>query len=30
MIQQWIGGEIKVVLPEPVKEADFVFPKPAW
>jgi branched-chain amino acid transport system substrate-binding protein len=30
MIQQWIGGKIKIVLPEPVKEADFVYPKPAW
>ena len=30
MIQQWIGGEIKIVLPEAVKEADFVYPKPAW
>ncbi|WP_245674209.1 amino acid ABC transporter substrate-binding protein [Actinoplanes rectilineatus] len=30
MIQQWIGGDIKIVLPEDVKEADFLFPKPAW
>jgi branched-chain amino acid transport system substrate-binding protein len=30
MIQQWIGGDIKIVLPEPVKEAEFVYPKPAW
>jgi branched-chain amino acid transport system substrate-binding protein len=30
MIQQWIGGDIKIVLPGPVKEADFVYPKPAW
>jgi branched-chain amino acid transport system substrate-binding protein len=30
MIQQWIGGEIKIVLPEPVKEAEFLYPKPAW
>jgi branched-chain amino acid transport system substrate-binding protein len=30
MIQQWVGGKIKIVLPEAVKEADFVYPKPAW
>lgn len=30
MIQQWVGGKIRVVLPENLKEADFVFPKPAW
>jgi branched-chain amino acid transport system substrate-binding protein len=30
LIQQWIGGEIKIVLPEDVKEADFLFPKPTW
>lgn len=30
MIQQWVGGEIKIVLPTDVKEADFVFPKPRW
>jgi branched-chain amino acid transport system substrate-binding protein len=30
MIQQWLGGKIKIVLPEPVKEADFLYPKPAW
>ena len=30
MIQQWVGGEIKIVLPEDAKEADFIFPKPAW
>ena len=30
MIQQWIGGDIKIVLPDDVKEADFVYPKPAW
>jgi branched-chain amino acid transport system substrate-binding protein len=30
MIQQWVGGEIQIVLPEDVKEADFVYPKPAW
>ncbi|WP_328460193.1 amino acid ABC transporter substrate-binding protein [Actinoplanes sp. NBC_00393] len=30
MIQQWVGGDIKIVLPTDVKEAEFVFPKPAW
>ena len=30
MIQQWVGGEIKIVLPEDLKEADFIFPKPEW
>jgi branched-chain amino acid transport system substrate-binding protein len=30
MIQQWIGGDIKIVLPADTKEADLVFPKPAW
>ncbi|MEU4221950.1 amino acid ABC transporter substrate-binding protein [Actinoplanes sp. NPDC026623] len=30
MIQQWLGGSIKIVLPEPVKEADLLYPKPAW
>ena len=30
LIQQWVDGEIQIVLPEDVKETDFVFPKPAW
>ncbi|MFS0853929.1 amino acid ABC transporter substrate-binding protein [Microbacterium sp. 179-I 3D4 NHS] len=30
LIQQWVGGEIRIVLPEDVKETDFLFPKPAW
>jgi branched-chain amino acid transport system substrate-binding protein len=30
MIQQWVGGEIKIVLPADVKEADLIYPKPAW
>ena len=30
MIQQWIGGDIKIVLPADAKEADFLYPKPAW
>jgi branched-chain amino acid transport system substrate-binding protein len=30
MIQQWTGGEIQIVLPEDAKEAEFVYPKPAW
>ena len=30
MIQQWVDGEIKIVLPEDLKEADLIFPKPKW
>lgn len=30
LIQQWVDGEILIVLPDDVKETDFVFPKPAW
>jgi branched-chain amino acid transport system substrate-binding protein len=30
MIQQWVDGEIRIVLPEDVKETDFVYPKPKW
>jgi branched-chain amino acid transport system substrate-binding protein len=30
MIQQWVDGEIKIVLPADAKEADFLYPKPAW
>jgi branched-chain amino acid transport system substrate-binding protein len=30
MIQQWVGGKIQVVLPTNLKEADMIFPKPAW
>ncbi len=30
MIQQWVGGEIQIVLPAEAKEADIVYPKPAW
>ena len=30
MIQQYVDGKIAIVLPEETKEADFVFPKPAW
>ncbi len=30
LIQQWVGGEVKIVLPEKAKEAAFIFPKPAW
>ncbi len=30
LIQQWIDGEILIVLPDDVKEADFLFPKPTW
>ncbi len=30
MIQQWVDGKIQIVLPEDLKEADLVFPKPKW
>jgi branched-chain amino acid transport system substrate-binding protein len=30
MIQQWAGGEIQIVLPADAKEAEFIYPKPAW
>ncbi len=30
MIQQWVDGEIRIVLPADLKEAEFVYPKPAW
>jgi branched-chain amino acid transport system substrate-binding protein len=30
MIQQWVGGKIQIVLPENLKEAELVFPKPTW
>jgi branched-chain amino acid transport system substrate-binding protein len=30
MIQQYVDGKIRIVLPEDVKEAGFVFPKPKW
>lgn len=30
MIQQWVGGEIQIVLPADAKEIDLVYPKPAW
>lgn len=30
MIQQYVDGEIQIVLPEEQKEAEFVFPKPKW
>ncbi len=30
MIQQWVGGEIRIVLPANAKESDLVYPKPAW
>src|ERR1043166_4325673 len=29
MIQQWVGGKILIVLPENLKEANLIFPKPA-
>ncbi|MBE1491619.1 amino acid ABC transporter substrate-binding protein [Plantactinospora soyae] len=30
MIQQWVGGQIQIVLPAEAKETDIVYPKPAW
>jgi branched-chain amino acid transport system substrate-binding protein len=30
MIQQWVGGKIRIVLPADLKEADLIYPKPAW
>lgn len=30
LIQQWVDGEIKIVLPTDAMEADFIFPKPEW
>ncbi len=30
LIQQWVNGEIKIVLPDEAKESEFLYPKPAW
>jgi branched-chain amino acid transport system substrate-binding protein len=30
LIQQYVQGKIKIVLPEDAKEAEFIYPKPAW
>jgi len=30
MIQQWVGGQIQIVLPADAREADLIYPKPAW
>ncbi|MFC6016398.1 amino acid ABC transporter substrate-binding protein [Plantactinospora solaniradicis] len=30
MIQQWVGGQIQIVLPAEAKETNIVYPKPAW
>ena len=30
LIQQWIDGEIQIVLPEEAKETDMIYPKPQW
>jgi branched-chain amino acid transport system substrate-binding protein len=30
LIQQHVGGEIRIVLPAEAAEADFLYPKPAW
>jgi branched-chain amino acid transport system substrate-binding protein len=30
MMQQYVDGEIRIVLPEDLAEAEFLYPKPAW
>jgi len=30
LIQQYVDGQIRIVLPENAAEADFIYPKPAW
>jgi branched-chain amino acid transport system substrate-binding protein len=30
MIQQYVDGNIRIVLPDDLAEADFIYPKPAW
>ena len=30
MIQQYVTGKIRIVMPEDQAEADYMFPKPAW
>lgn len=30
MIQQYVDGEVQIVLPSDAQEADFIFPKPEW
>ena len=30
LIQQYVDGQIRIVLPEDQAEAEFVYPKPAW
>ncbi|WP_344007949.1 amino acid ABC transporter substrate-binding protein [Nocardioides lentus] len=30
LIQQYVDGEIRIVMPDDTAEADFVFPKPEW
>ncbi|RMI38861.1 amino acid ABC transporter substrate-binding protein [Streptomyces triticirhizae] len=30
LIQQYVDGEIRIVLPEETQEAEFVYPKPEW
>ncbi|MFW6773958.1 amino acid ABC transporter substrate-binding protein [Nocardioides sp. CPCC 205120] len=30
LIQQYVDGEIRIVMPTDLAEAEFVFPKPAW
>lgn len=30
LIQQYVDGEITIVLPDDAKEAEFIYPKPEW
>jgi len=30
LIQQYVDGEIRIVLPEEAAEAEFIYPKPKW
>ena len=30
LIQQYVDGEIAIVLPEDVAEAELIYPKPEW
>lgn len=30
LIQQFVDGEVSIVLPEDAAEADFIYPKPEW
>ena len=30
LVQQYVDGEITIVLPDDAKEAEFIYPKPEW